>query len=453
VSLAHAHTHTAPHTNTRSLTHCARPLRFAKDCGAFESSHQAVGEAAGGLEKAALRIMGDDAKVMIGDMKATSLLGEMQKAERARYVSLEKLVERSITQSMDLEHLSGNVQQTIDDVASAEERVLGEVDGMFDRLVKELEGRRAEMRARVKGVSGGKTNALTHQKEDIDGLKKGMDETVVMAKDAMKMLHKEEYNVLIEPLSKHLELLGVQHKNTTRASCDDSSIQWVAGGGEQAVVGIVESMGAIHTSSDSLPGFEKGGEGGEVNDVVEKKEEGEGVKTGDIEMGRDIHLTVRALVPKNNGGLVGDPYHQAPPKDTVVVEVRKGSEKQVARSGVEGEVLGRVIIVNTIMNPPRDEYKVEQYFESLQTQTELHQDFEKKDKEWVKERRSKVAYRNVPTTRFTKSIQFTNEDSRWMKKLRREAAQFSWQKELISVEEGLSPRVDEALWKDKEKGS
>ena len=83
----------------------------------------------------------------------------------------------------------------------------------------------------------------------------------------------------------------------------------------------------------------------------------------------------------------------------------------------------------------------------LYTQTDLHPDFLEKDKEFVESRRSPVTHRNVPTTRFTKAIKFTNEDSRWMKKLRQQAATFSWQKELVSAEEGLSPRVEEELWK------
>jgi hypothetical protein len=129
------------------------------------------------------------------------------------------------------------------------------------------------------------------------------------------------------------------------------------------VVGnLVDSFGAIHTSADSLPGFDvennkENAAPPEINQV--------GAQSQGQDLGRDVHLTVRALIPKNNGGLVGDAYHQAPPRDTVVVEVRRGSEREVAKSGVEGEVLGRVVIVNTIMNPPRDEYKVEQYFEQL----------------------------------------------------------------------------------------
>ena len=80
------------------------------------------------------------------------------------------------------------------------------------------------------------------------------------------------------------------------------------------------------------------------------------------------------------------------------------------------------------------------------TQTDLHPDFLEKDKQFVEKRRSPVTHRNVPTTRFTKAIKFTNEDSKWMKKLRQQAATFSWQKELVTAEEGLSPRVEEALW-------
>ena len=105
----------------------AASLKFAKDCGAFESNHESIGVAAKALENVALEIMGENANIMIGDLKATSALAEIQKAERARYVNLEKLVSTATTQSMDLDHLSENVQSTIDDVEASEERVLGEV--------------------------------------------------------------------------------------------------------------------------------------------------------------------------------------------------------------------------------------------------------------------------------------------------------------------------------------
>ena len=435
----------------------AASLKFANDCGAFESSHQAVEEAGKALGERAMAVMGENAQLMIGDLRGTSALAELQKAERARYVKLEKLVEKAKTQSMDLEHLSGNVQRTIDDVKASEEKVVGEVDELFDRIAAELEKRRQAVKSMVTNIMDGKSAALVHQKEDLDAIKTGIDETVAMSQNSMQMLHKEEYSTLIEPLTKHLEILGEQQKNSRRTSCDDSVVDFVGGSGEQLISGLVASFGAIYTSSDSLPGFgiEGGGgannnenESGNKNAVVEKSTDGK-EREKDVEMGRDIHLTVRALIPKNNGGLVGDAYHQAPPRDTVVVEVRRGSEREVARTGVDGEILGRVVIVNTIMSPPRDEYKVEQYFEQMYTRADLHEDFGERDGVLVKDRRSKVTHRNVPTTRFTKTINFTSEDSRWMKQLRSKAAAFSYQKELATVEEGLSPRVEEALWSDK----
>jgi hypothetical protein len=176
----------------------AASLKFAKDCGAFDDdkkSHESIVLAAKSLEKVALEIMGEDAPVMIGDMRATSLLAEMQKAERARYTKLDKLVQRATTQGMDLDYLSTNVVgQTIEDVNNATEQTLSEVDDLFDRLIAKMQKRRSDMKAMVNQISEGKINALTHQKEDIESIKKGLDETTAMAKDAMQMHHKEEYS-------------------------------------------------------------------------------------------------------------------------------------------------------------------------------------------------------------------------------------------------------------------
>jgi hypothetical protein len=73
----------------------AASLKFANDCGAFESTSDKVNAAAKELEETALKMMGDNAKLLIGDLKGVSLLAELQRAERQRHVKLEKLVEKS----------------------------------------------------------------------------------------------------------------------------------------------------------------------------------------------------------------------------------------------------------------------------------------------------------------------------------------------------------------------
>jgi hypothetical protein len=54
-----------------------------------------------------------------------------------------------------------------------------------------------------------------------------------MARNALDMLHLEEYNAMIEPLTKHLEALGNQHSKLQRDACDDASVVFVAGGREK----------------------------------------------------------------------------------------------------------------------------------------------------------------------------------------------------------------------------
>ena len=86
----------------------AASLKFANDCGAFESTSDKVNAAAKELEETALKMMGDNAKLLIGDLKGVSLLAELQRAERQRHVKLEKLVEKSKV-SFDFERAGVNL--------------------------------------------------------------------------------------------------------------------------------------------------------------------------------------------------------------------------------------------------------------------------------------------------------------------------------------------------------
>lgn len=454
------------HTATGSQTAgaavlAAASLKFANDCGAFESTNDKVNVAAKELEETALKMMGDNAKLLIGDLKGVSLLAELQRAERQRHVKLEKLVEKSKTLTLDMEHIGEAVEKTILDVNDSVSKVEEDVDSVFDSMVAKLNERRSQVKKHLKDIGDGKTGALESQKKDIEKLRTGLDETGRMAGDALNMLHKEEYNALIEPLTKHLESLGAEHAKMQRESCDNSVIAFVVGGTEKVVDSIVENMGAIHTSSDVLPGFQKlagdFGDGlerspvkprrkGAAGDVVAKVEEGEGDEN-QLAINKDIHLTVRALVPRQ--GLEGvDEYHKAPPRETVVVEVRKGSPELLAKEGHEGEILGRVIIVNQIESPPRDDYSVSQYFESLYTQAEIQElpnGWHDSDQKLIEKRRSVVTHRSVPTTRISKVVKFAG-DSVWAKKLRKEASENSaysidWKKDMREI--------DAALWEEK----
>jgi len=444
----------------------AASLKFANDAGAFESTNESIAAAAKKLEEISLGMMGDNAGMLIGDLKGVSLLAELQRAERQRHVKLEKLCEQSKTKGMDLEHLAEAVDKVSTDVDESVARVDAEVDAVFDQMQEKLNTRRAEVKKMLKDIGGAKSAALGKQVGEIREMKKNMEETAKMARNALDMLHLEEYSAMIEPLTKHLEGLGDSYSTLQREACDDSSIAFVGGGREKVVAGIFEHFGAIHSSSDTLPGFQK--LAGDVGDgrsprkgtrkkpgKENKENEGpiaEGSNDDDeydvLEKSKSIHLTVRALIPRIGDGVTNDEFHEENngTKDTVVVEIRKGSERQAAKVG-HAEILGRVIIVNSIEQPPRDDYKVEQYFESLYTQTEIldiPDGWAESDKKLIKKRRDPVTHRSVPTTRFTKVVRFQGE-SVWAQKLRREA-------KLNSIDGGMDwkaeiSKVDEVLWK------
>ena len=310
-------------------------------------------------------MMGDNAGVLISDLKGVSMLAELQRAERQRHVKLEKLCEQSKTKGMDLEHLAESFDKVSMAVDESMARVDAEIDAVFDLMQEKMNKRREEMKKMLKDIGEGKSAALGKQVSDMYEMKNNMEETANMARNALDMLHLEEYSAMIEPLTKHLDGLGESYSRLQREACDDSSIAFVAGGREKVVSDIFKHFGAIHTSSDTLPGFQKlagdvgdgrspkkgarkkvegGGEDKENEENVEDDEEYDVLKKS-----KSIHLTVRALIPRLGDGVINDEFHkeQGPgsTKDTVVVEIRKGSEKQAANAGY-AEILGRVIVVN-----------------------------------------------------------------------------------------------------------
>ena len=124
---------------------------------------------------------------------------------------------------------------------------------------------------------------------------------------------------------------------------------------------------------------------------------------------------MRSLLPKNNVSLdsamsADDAAGDGTPKDTIVVEVRSGTEWDAHKSGGgNGSVLGRVIVVSSIERPPRDAYTTSQFFESFYTHVQ--------NESTTTVRHSDVG---VPTTRFTKVLKF-NGESKMAKELRERA--------------------------------
>ena len=126
-----------------------------------------------------------------------------------------------------------------------------------------------------------------------------------------------------------------------------------------------------------------------------------------------IHLTVRSMLPKNNVSLdsasSSDAVGVSTPQDTIVVEVRSGTEWDARKDGGDGAVLGRGIVVNSVERPPRDAFTTAQFFESFYTHAG--------DEDTVTVRHSDSG---VPTTRFTKVLKF-NGESKMAKELRERA--------------------------------
>lgn len=105
---------------------------------------------------------------------------------------------------------------------------------------------------------------------------------------------------------------------------------------------------------------------------------------------RDVHFTLSAILGKR-------PDHVAfeTPPDTVVVEVRNGLEQEFLRTGIEGPVVGRVVLRTKFKGAKYLTYESEHFFESLSQRT-------------VTVPRVPPCDSGVPTVRFTKTLRVTS---------------------------------------------
>lgn len=109
---------------------------------------------------------------------------------------------------------------------------------------------------------------------------------------------------------------------------------------------------------------------------------------------RDVHFTLAAFVGPNKKKA------NATASDVVVVEMRSGSEQDFLKNGIEGPVIGRVVLHTRLQGTKYLTYESEHFFESLSHQvlTDKQQSFSD----------------GVPTVRFTKTFRVSgrNEASR-----------------------------------------
>ena len=330
----------------------AASLKFANDAGAFQSASEVISIAADQLERAALDLMGDDVKTLMGDLKGTSMLAEMHRADRQRHIALEKSVERTKTLTMDLEHTGEAMERKIDDVKADIRAAEEDVDAAFDALINILNERRGALKSHLGDIKDEKIAALEDQKEGIVKLKDSMIETSKMAADTINMLHKEEYSTLVEPLTNHLDVLRAKHSKLQKEPCTDSDVSFRAGGSGVILAGIAEHLGSIFTGGESINGLdvpltESADSIGELELEQGKEIGGKGKGVEALKMD-DIHLQIRTLAPEYNNDAAGDTSSSIPSKETIVVEVRKGSAKQNEKDGRKGEIVGHIVVVNKV---------------------------------------------------------------------------------------------------------
>ena len=324
---------------------------------------------------------------------------------------------------MDLTHLVENVKEVVEGVEDTASTVEHNIDELFDAMKDALEARREEVRKLLLDTKNGKLKGLKQQSTVMQELQLSLEETTRMGKESLTNLHLEEFNSLIDPLMHRLEGLSDRHESDVVREPSQDKEMIFKGGTEAVITSMLKSFGSIHTTTDAVEGLEK-----EKEEVTAGVGRGGGGGGGGGGVGR-IHLTVKAMPPRDGTNSLGEAGAAgSASKDTVCIEIREGSEWDcVKKGGIKGEILGRVVVVNTIEKPPRDSYGVSQFIESLFT----HVDDDEKQT-------IRHADEGVPTTRFTKLIKFGGE-GQLAKKLREEAEDakdYEWRETMAAQERG-----------------
>lgn len=117
---------------------------------------------------------------------------------------------------------------------------------------------------------------------------------------------------------------------------------------------------------------------------------------------RDVHFTLAAIMGRKRP----DDVAFETPSDTVVVEMRNGSEQNFLKTGVEGPVVGRVILRTQLKGANFLAYESENFFESLSQRNATAL------------RKEPPCDNGIPTVRFTKTLRVTGRRGERSKSMR-----------------------------------
>lgn len=100
---------------------------------------------------------------------------------------------------------------------------------------------------------------------------------------------------------------------------------------------------------------------------------------------REVHFTLAAVV-----GFDSQEVTFATPSDSVVVEMREGSEQDFFTRGIEGPIVGRVVLQTKLKGAKHLTFETEHFFESISNRVLTHQ--------------QKSSADCIPAVRFTKTL-------------------------------------------------
>lgn len=105
---------------------------------------------------------------------------------------------------------------------------------------------------------------------------------------------------------------------------------------------------------------------------------------------RDVHFTLAAVTESNKKKATANP------SDIVVVEMRSGSEQDFFKTGIEGPLIGRVVLHTRLQGTKYLTFESEDFLESLSHQ--------------VMSDKAQSFSDGIPTVRFTKTIRFSGRN-------------------------------------------
>lgn len=226
----------------------------------------------------------------------------------------------------------------------------------------------------LRGARASKTQELNAQLERLEHVVSAYTSALALTGDCLDRLKGDQLLAMEPDLRKFFETNEADFSTLTCDPCVDDRVEFAYDRDVANALRLgISKVGCLASIST------------EFQDAQDKTKNAP--EEGVHQATRDIHFTLAAIVGASPENVA------ATPSDTVVVEIRNGSEKEFLRTGIEGAVIGRVVLHTKIQGVKYLTYESENFFESLSQR--------------VLSERQKAPSDRIPTVRFTKNLRIS----------------------------------------------